>query len=184
MTRLFKLLTVSAASAAIAVSGCAHSQDSLDVMDGLLIGIDERAFKKIHPEAIDLSDSRYSSSSGFVYFPTQETKYFGHRVAGYSRGFENGRGCMSGVTLEKLSRDDISILKTRVSETVNGVVHPEYRAGNDQSLIGRYSGEKLRVTVAVKANDGNEAIYSVSVSVSLTTCDERLAKSLWKTLPK
>ena len=88
MKYLMNWLVVCAASTALTLSGCARSQDSLEVMDGMPVDISEIAFKSKRPDAIDLSDARYPSSSGFVYFPSTETKHFGHRVTGYSRGFE------------------------------------------------------------------------------------------------
>lgn len=184
MKYLMSWFVVCVASTALSLPGCARSQDSLEVMDGMPIGISEAAFKSKRPDAINLSDSRQPSTSGFVYFPSEKTKYFEHIVTGYSRGFENGQGCFSSFGVEKLNTSEVTVLKERIRKSVDGTVYPEYRAGNAQSVIGRFSNKMLRASFSITETEKDKSLYTVGVSVSLASCDENLAKNLWKTFPK
>ena len=171
--------------AAVTLANCAKSAETLELIDGLKLDVSEIEFRTLMPTARLFNDARFSATSNsYIYAAAPSTTYLGYPVSGYGRGFESGRGCFAGVGMDGLELKQVDALRKRVGDIVGGDASSQYRALIDESVTNRFANAKVRVLISARRSESskNGEAFAVSIGVSATNCDRRLAQALWGTL--
>lgn len=170
-----------------ALSSCTEANETLEIIDGLPLDVSEAEFKIAKSTARLFNDDRYSAmSNSYLYAPSAPTTYFGHPASGFGRGFESGRGCFAGVGIDGLESKQLDALRKRIGEVVGGDAPTQYSAVSDKYFTNRFSNAKVRVLISARRSEASKTgdVFAVSIGVSATNCDRRLAQGVWGTLTK